>query len=86
MTQTTPEIVLDGVSYSLSNFSQNVQAMVNVRQRWEGELAEERSKVLKTEQAMRALDAELTALVQKELADKAEAAKVAEAGKEAAND
>ena len=67
------EITLDGVTYSINNFSQSVQAMVNVRSRWESDLAEERAAVLKTESAIRALDVELAKTVQQELQQKAEA-------------
>lgn len=70
----SPEIILDGVGYSISNFSQTVQAMVNVRSRWENDLAEERAAVLKTESAIRALDVDLAKTVQEELKAKAEAA------------
>lgn len=66
------EITLDGVTYSINNFSQSVQAMVNVRSRWESDLAEERAAVLKTESAIRALDVELAKTVQQELQKKAE--------------
>lgn len=66
------EITLDGVTYSINNFSQSVQAMVNVRSRWESDLAEERAAVLKTESAIRALDVELAKTVQQELQKKAD--------------
>jgi len=69
-----PEIILDGVSYNINNFSQTVHAMVNIRSRWEEDLAEERAAVLKTESAIRALDEQLSKIVTDELKAKAEAA------------
>lgn len=71
-----PEIILDGVSYNINNFSAAVQAMVNVRERWEKDLAEDRAAVLKGEFAIRALDDQLSKIVQDEL--KAKATKSAE--------
>lgn len=73
MTVPTPEIILDGVSYNLSNFSQTIQAMVNMRNRWEIELSQERAAVLKTESAIRSLDDQLSKIVTEELAAKAAA-------------
>lgn len=72
-----PEIILDGVSYNINNFSPTVQAMVNIRSRWEDDLAKERASVLKTEQAIKALDDQLAKIVQDELTAKAEAARKA---------
>lgn len=68
-----PEIILDGVSYNINNFSAAVQAMVNVRERWEKDLAEDRAAVLKGEFAIRALDDQLSKIVQDELKAKAAA-------------
>lgn len=82
----TPEIILDGVSYNINNFSPTVQAMVNVRETWENDLAKEKSSVLKTESAIRALDEQLARIVQDELMAKKKAAeeKQAAAAAEAA--
>jgi hypothetical protein len=73
----TPEIILDGVSYNINNFSQNVQSMIAVRERWEDDLTKERSAVLKTESAIRSLDEQLSRIVQEELIAKREAAEAA---------
>ena len=73
-----PEIILDGVSYNINNFSQTVQAMVQIRTRWDEDLQRERSAVLKTEQAMKALDDQLSKIVQDELKAKSEAARAAQ--------
>lgn len=78
MKETQPEIILDGVSYNINNFSQTVQAMIQVRTRWEEDLQRERSAVLKTEQAMKALDDQLSKIVQDELRAKSEAARQAQ--------
>ena len=72
-----PEIILDGVSYNINNFSPTVQAMVNVRSRWEDDLSKERAAVLKTEQAIKSLDDQLAKIVQDELKAKADAARAA---------
>lgn len=79
-TNTQPEIILDGVSYNITNFSSTVQAMVHIRSRWEDDLARERAAVLKSEQAMKALDEQLAKVVQDELRAKAEAARAAQGG------
>lgn len=67
MKKPSPEIFLDGVVYKLSEFSDTVQALVNVRNRWEDDLAIERSAVLKTESAIRTLDDQLSKIVLDEL-------------------
>ena len=73
---TTPtlEIILDGISYNVSNFSPTIQAIVNMRNRWEGDLVEERAAVLKTESAIRTLDDQLTKTVTEELQARAKVA------------
>jgi hypothetical protein len=63
----TSEIILDGQTYKVSDFSESVQALVNVRTKWEGDLAEERAAVLKTESAIHSLDIRLTKLITEEL-------------------
>jgi hypothetical protein len=67
-------ITLDGKEIPLANFSETVQRLVAIHTEWRNELAAERLAVAKTEAAIRALDAELSATVQKELAPPEEAA------------
>lgn len=67
-------ITLDGKEIPLANFSETVQRLVAIHTEWRNDLAAERLAVAKTEAAIRALDAELSATVQKELAPPADAA------------
>lgn len=77
--ESPPEIILDGVSYNINNFSPTIQAMVNIRSRWEDDLSRERAAVLKTEQAIKALDEQLAKIVQEELKAKSDAARAQQA-------
>ena len=61
-------ITIDGKDYPVSQFSETVQRLVAIHTEWRNDLAEERLAVAKTEAAIRALDAELSQTVQKELA------------------
>lgn len=70
MTQTiqAPQTVtIDGKEYPVSQFSQNVQQLISVHTIWRNELTKERLKVAKTENALRALDAELSQTIAQEL-------------------
>jgi len=71
----TPEnLVIDEQTYPVSQFSEAVQRLVVIHTAWRNDLNKERLTVAKTESAIRALDAELTQLVAKELKDQADAA------------
>lgn len=67
MTQVAPKLIMDDVEYDVSKFSQEVQNLLNVRQQWLDEAAVERSKLIKTEAALRQLDIELTEKVKVEI-------------------
>ena len=64
-------ITIDGVEHQVADFSTQVQQLVAIHTEWRKDLATERLAAAKTEAAIRNLDAELTQLVAKELADKA---------------
>jgi len=64
-------ITVDGNEYPVGTFSEVVQRLVAIHTEWRNELAAERLAIAKTEAALRALDAELSQTVAKELAEKA---------------
>lgn len=63
-------ITVDGKEHPVESFSEVIQRLVSIHTAWRNELADERLAVAKTEAALRALDAELTERVGKELAAK----------------
>ena len=64
----------DGVEYPVTDFSEQVQNLVNINMKWQEDLIRERLAFTKTEAAIQALNKELSEAVGKELAEKAEAA------------
>lgn len=68
MTIETPKsVTVDGVEYPLTQFSETVQRLVGIHTSWRSDLVEERLAVAKTEAAIRAVDVELSALINLEL-------------------
>lgn len=63
-------LTLDGITYDLSNFSDEVRAAVGIYNAFNSQLAEERLAVMKTESALAHLGTQLAARAAKELADK----------------
>jgi hypothetical protein len=70
-------LTIDGVEHQLADFSDRVQRLVGVHQRWEKEQAEEQLELAKTQAAIRDLTREILGIVQAELAAKATPAEVA---------
>jgi len=64
-------ITVDGTEHPVTGFSEVVQRLVSIHTEWRNQLGDERLAVAKTEAALRALDAELSERVGKELAEKA---------------
>lgn len=60
-------ITVDGKEHQVADFSETVQRLVAIHTEWRNDLAKERLQAAKTEAALRALDAELTQTVAKEL-------------------
>lgn len=65
-------ITLDGVTYSVDQFSDAVKQAIGVYNAFAADLQKEQLKVLKTQSAMQALGSQIAAAVKKELADKQE--------------
>ena len=65
--ETPKSITIDGSEYPLTQFSETVQRLVGIHTSWRGNLVDERLAVAKTEAAIRAVDAELAALIKDEL-------------------
>jgi len=74
MIQAPKTLTVDGVEHEVASFSPTVQQLVAIHTEWRSDLARERLKMAKTEAAIRSLDAELTAAVGRELAEKGAAA------------
>lgn len=68
MTDPIKTLIVDNVEYPTEQFSPEIQNLLVVRQTWSAELIKERSAVVKTEAAIRQLEAELAQMVAKELA------------------
>jgi hypothetical protein len=84
MTEATqaPSITLDGVSYTLDQFSAAVVQAVGVYNAFQADLQREQLAVIKTQAAVQNIGNQIAEAVKKELADKAaaqEAAAVVEA-------
>ena len=62
----------DGKEYPVTDFSENVQNLVNIHAKWQEDMIRERLALTKTEAALGALSKELSEAVGKELAEKAE--------------
>lgn len=60
-------VTIDGQEFPVSQFSDNVKQLIAIHTQWRNELTEERLKVAKTENALRALDAELSQTIAQEL-------------------
>lgn len=63
-------VTIDNKEFPVDSFSETVQRLVAIHTEWRNQLAAERLAVAKTEAAIRALDAELSQAVSKELAEK----------------
>lgn len=63
-------LTIDGVDHPVSAFSEQVQRLVFIHTSWRNDLQKERLAVMKSEAAVRALDAELAQLVASELSAK----------------
>ncbi len=75
---TIKTLTIDGKEYDLEVFSDQVKNYVALRTRWANDLSDERVKAAKTEAALKALDAELSQLVTKEVKEMAEKSAPAE--------
>jgi hypothetical protein len=65
-------INFDGKDYAVSEFSEQVQSLTSLLGSWQSDLVREQVALAKTDSAIKALSKELSELVSKELADKAE--------------
>jgi hypothetical protein len=79
MTEATqaPSITLDGVSYTLDQFSPAVVQAVNVYNLLNADLQKEQLAVIKTQAALQNIGNQISEAVKKELADKAAAQEAA---------
>jgi hypothetical protein len=79
MTEATqaPSITLDGVSYTLDQFSPAVVQAVNVYNLLNADLQKEQLAVIKTQAALQNIGSQISEAVKKELADKAAAQEAA---------
>jgi len=66
-------LTIDGVEHELAGFSERVQRLVGVHQRWEKEQVEQQLDLAKTQAAVRDLARELIGVIKEELAAKAAA-------------
>lgn len=60
-------LTLDGATYDVASFSQQVQAAVSVYNTFQADLQREQLAVVKTQNALQAIGAQLTAAVKAEL-------------------
>jgi hypothetical protein len=67
-------LTLDGISYDVAQFSPGVQQAVAIHTKFSNQLADEQLAVLKTQSALQVLTTQISEQVQKELAEKKEAA------------
>ena len=63
-------ITIDGITYEAQNFERETQQAAQLLQIWRAEAEQARQKMLQIMYSVRALEAELIAKVQKELAEK----------------
>lgn len=70
-------ITLDGISYDVAQFSQGVQAAINVYNTFAADLQREQLAAMKTQAAMQTIGVQISEAVKKELAEKAAAAQEA---------
>lgn len=79
----TNSINIDGISYAVDQFSQNVQQAVGIYNAFQADLQKAQLDVIKNQAALQSVGAQIGEAVKKELADKAaEATKPAEAAAE----
>lgn len=67
MTQKIQNIDIDGASYPVADFSDEVKNLVAVRERWGNDLQQLEGEILNTRVALNAVDNQLAALVKAEL-------------------
>ena len=60
----------DGVEYPVTDFSEQVQNLVNINAKWQEDFIKERLALTKTDAAIGALNKELSEAVAKELPEK----------------
>ena len=60
-------ITIDGVVHEVAKFGETVHRLIAIHTEWRNDLSVERLAVAKTEAAIRALDAELTQVINDEL-------------------
>jgi hypothetical protein len=73
-------VTIDGQEFPISKFSNNVYQLILIHTQWRNELTEERLKVAKTENALRALDAEISQTIAQELNETEKSEVVEDAG------
>lgn len=66
-----PSITVDGVSYTLDQFSPEIVQAVSVYNTFTTDLSREQLAVLKTQAALQSIGNQISEAVKKELADKA---------------
>ena len=67
MSQKIQNIDIDGASYPVADFSDEVKNLISVRERWSEDLQKLESDNLKTRVALNAVDTQLAGLVKAEL-------------------
>jgi len=67
-------ITVDGISYDVAQFSQAVQQAVGIYNSFQADLQKSQLEVIKTQEALKSVGAQIGEAVKKELADKAAAA------------
>lgn len=77
MTEQARTITLDGISYDVAQFSEQVQSAVGIYNTFSTQLQAEQIAVLKTQSAMQGLGAQIAQAVRKELDEKKAAAEAA---------
>lgn len=71
-----PTLTLDGVTYNVTEFSQQIQSAVTVYNTFNAELQKEQLAAMKTQAALQTIGAQISEAVRKELAAKAAASTV----------
>ena len=79
MAEAARTITLDGVQYAVEQFSPGVQQAVDIYNSFAADLQKAQLEVLKTQSAMQSVGQQISAAVQKELAEKKAAAETAAA-------
>lgn len=77
MSDLTRTITLDGISYDVAQFSQQVQQAVAIHSSFSADLKKAQLEVLKTQAALKVVTDQISESVQKELEAKKETQKVA---------